>query len=1848
MILLRLLFALAIAQVSTAYRLNVPRVLLPYHPTVPVSFVLEVTHPIGGCFHWRSTRPDIVSVKSIDTTGAGCSDRAEIRSVAKPGSVGSSELSAVIFAEDKGSGTTLSCGVTVDEIATISIETTTKVLFVDAAPARMTVDAFNADGDRFSTLSELALEWELSSTSSNKAKPLRIVPFEQSTYEAPSEIVKLEKNRKKGYLILIEGVGTGTATLTTKFSDSYLQKVAAHNVELAVVANLLLVPSQDIYMPVHSVIPFQVLIVKQRGTEIVTMPNPSYELVIDGGNVASLDKKTSSVRALTTGNSAVHLLSSHVDVRAKAGLRPPSTVIHVVDPESVQWHVSGENWMLETGKQYTINVELLDEHGNVMFVADNSRFDTHVDENLLRVDYKSQNGTWLLVTPLKPAKTTLRTKFVSIIDANGKIIAQSGKIGGEQRATLVDPVKIVPPVIYLPYVSEKRAQIDLTATGGSGVFDWSSEDGHIATVELATGRLTANSLGNTVVVATDKRNDQLRDRADVHVLEVSGIGFGETVRETFVGENLELNLKFTGVTSDGELVEMSDCRNIRASVQVSDNSLLRHESNEESHLPKVGTGCGTVSLKGLSSGDARVTVSYMGHKASIDVAVYEKLKISEDSSAIALGSSHPLVISGGPRPWILDPANFYKTRENQEKSSQLQVTFENEKVIFKCSSTEGTEAVRVRVGNQKSSTLPLPIHSTVTVSICCAKPTRLEIFDNKPRPAKCPLNVHSMLIQTDAELVLRGSGACNGVATPLASINGLSTKWQTSDSSLVKIKKQGIQSDVTTGKKEGVATIEAHAGSLTAKYEITVSNGLTVEPSRLVLWNEAVSKGTFTISGGSGHFHVDNLPTAGAPVSVALRSRSLSVTPKNNGQISLRIADSCLIGQHADAEVRIADIHSLAIDAPQFVEIGQEVEVEILAQDETGASFEKEHRPLADAQLDASNQHVILKKIDGLRYTLRANSIGTVSLSATSKSSSGRVLSSRPHNVQIFSPIFLQPKRLTLIPDAKFQLEVVGGPQPTPPLDFSLNNSMIASIEPNALITSSELGWTSITGTVRVGDGHVTKDTVILRVASLGGIVLSASSQKVETGGRVNLRLRGIVAGAEDEEPFAFGGAIYPFKVTWSVSDPSVLSTTHPLGGDVVEPSENQFAIWFDAIRGGSVTVRAVVELNERARKHFVGQRKSFTTEITVTVEDALSLIQPEMAVNSVRVAPNSQLKMVTVWSQAAFSVPSDFSTRVSITSDGFLRTNGKEGSAVVAVRKLNSPDNETVLIPVTVSRVASLDVHPTSELRSAFENSPIVHLPVGAQIQLNVIPRDIRGRRLSAASNSINFRPHRFDLTDIIATNNNQTLTITLKNAGDTVLRIGDAANPSIATFIRLSASESILPRVAHKYANDLVVSDVICLQSNILSEDGSRWSSQSSSEGRINWLDEHQGVAQLAKAGNTFVRLHTSQQTIHSKISVLLPTSLRFPEQKPDFVSNDEHAVFMIPVTAITNNTSKSKISSIYGDCTHEQIRAFDTISAPFECQVAFVRKSKVISAVNWLTTSAVFSPSFGYGCEIRRLDSSISTSSIVIPDELLKDQFDARVTAKWASDGTILVADAQLEVPFHFAFNVEEKELVFSNMNQIDAALSVWVPSYDAKNIVVSGCEGDIVNVAKTSKITDKHSAKGNLFYNIHLNVKSAALFTEHAKKCQITVENTLTGQVVRVPVTVQLLDETAKQVFNALESRGIIDVLLILAQQYSHIIPTLLWTCLVGIIILAVAIYVKMNIFDKSGSFGDNTLNNSTHQTSMASSLNSTNVSLREPVFRSTPIAGSPQVALPTARERLRNQMGSSGDNRLWSY
>ncbi|VDM17903.1 unnamed protein product [Wuchereria bancrofti] len=141
-LLLRLLLWYAVL-LTDGYRLNVPRVLLPYHPSVQVTFDLIVSDSANGCITWRSTRPDTVSVKGVNPVGTkGCSAKAQITATSKY----AEEQMAVVFAEDKDAGVVLSCSVTVDVIRSISVSTTTKVLFLDASPAKIVVQAYNAEG----------------------------------------------------------------------------------------------------------------------------------------------------------------------------------------------------------------------------------------------------------------------------------------------------------------------------------------------------------------------------------------------------------------------------------------------------------------------------------------------------------------------------------------------------------------------------------------------------------------------------------------------------------------------------------------------------------------------------------------------------------------------------------------------------------------------------------------------------------------------------------------------------------------------------------------------------------------------------------------------------------------------------------------------------------------------------------------------------------------------------------------------------------------------------------------------------------------------------------------------------------------------------------------------------------------------------------------------------------------------------------------------------------------------------------------------------------------------------------------------------------------------------------------------------------------------------------------------------------------------------------------------------------------------------------------------------------------------------------------------------------------------
>ncbi len=108
--------------------------------------------------------------------------------------------------------------------------------------------------------------------------------------------------------------------------------------------------------------------------------------------------------------------------------------------------------------------------------------------------------------------------------------------------------------------------------------------------------------------------------------------------------------------------------------------------------------------------------------------------------------------------------------------------------------------------------------------------------------------------------------------------------------------------------------------------------------------------------------------------------------------------------------------------------------------------------------------------------------------------------------IQVFPPLELEPRNITLVIGAKFQVRVVGGPQPDSTLEFALANSKVAENRGVGLVEALTLGSTRLVARA-VGVNKVTKkkityseDQVDVHVVKFGGIRIRTPISRMRVG----------------------------------------------------------------------------------------------------------------------------------------------------------------------------------------------------------------------------------------------------------------------------------------------------------------------------------------------------------------------------------------------------------------------------------------------------------------------------------------------------------------------------------------------------------------------------------------------------------------------------------------------------------------------------------------------------------------------------------------------------------------------------
>lgn len=121
-------------------------------------------------------------------------------------------------------------------------------------------------GNAFTTLEGVEFNWKISSQHPVEGKErdwqrvLRFLRFAESKYhDVPATVEKFDRVGLKGYMVLLEGINTGSAKVSVELPyPEYHHIVAPLDVNIVVLANIILDPS-DVHILVGDAVAFRIL-----------------------------------------------------------------------------------------------------------------------------------------------------------------------------------------------------------------------------------------------------------------------------------------------------------------------------------------------------------------------------------------------------------------------------------------------------------------------------------------------------------------------------------------------------------------------------------------------------------------------------------------------------------------------------------------------------------------------------------------------------------------------------------------------------------------------------------------------------------------------------------------------------------------------------------------------------------------------------------------------------------------------------------------------------------------------------------------------------------------------------------------------------------------------------------------------------------------------------------------------------------------------------------------------------------------------------------------------------------------------------------------------------------------------------------------------------------------------------------------------------------------------------------------------------------------------------------------------------------------------------------------------------
>ncbi|XP_017475725.1 PREDICTED: nuclear pore membrane glycoprotein 210 isoform X2 [Rhagoletis zephyria] len=765
-ICLVILSLFALCSISVALKLNYPRVLLPIFNKISVNFTLEVIEK--GCFKWSSSRQDLILVTPLyEDVESECSYRATVTVLTRE----AHHNAAIVLAEDVTTGENLRCDVILDVIDKLGVHTTTRQLFLEEAPETFELRAEDSQGNEFTTLEGIEFSWVISSLSSrggnkNWAPALRFLTFNESPYHVvPPALEKFEAQRLKGYMVLLEGINTGTAKVTISIPYPEYSHVPKIEVFINVLANIILEPS-DVHLLPGDTINFRILQLKMGKLQEISL-NDQYFLEIEDSKVASISGN--SANALKLGKTVVVLRdrnapfdeeNSHLD-SALVKASTPSARVTVAEPVRLGLSLlPHNNWITVEGEKHEIALDLYTRDDHKITLGSRFSMQSELDEVLFYILSKNKNGSRIYGEAMREGVSPVYGYFKELTaQAELQIFSE----------LLLSPNKVILP--FDPNVV-KTQKIQFHARGGDGSFTWHSQNQrslHISQTGLVSTVIrhseSKRSQGDifeegailtthaTIRVALTK-NPKITRQADIYFLPPNKLEIIKHNFETALKDYVRLHVAIYAYVNE-TLVPFTRCENLVFDYEFS-NQIFQVDYNEPT-TQMQNNACQVVHLRSTAVGLTNLRISYKFQdkvlKDEVTLSVFEPLLVlnpTENEVILPIGSSRNIIYANGPQKMFTLESDLTKSLAYDgaiADISELGVGTQEPMHVFNVMCRKiGKTTFTFNIHNALLTSNFQPYISTVSTTVHCVKPRFLNLYATEQLRASCPMEVKNSLL----------------------------------------------------------------------------------------------------------------------------------------------------------------------------------------------------------------------------------------------------------------------------------------------------------------------------------------------------------------------------------------------------------------------------------------------------------------------------------------------------------------------------------------------------------------------------------------------------------------------------------------------------------------------------------------------------------------------------------------------------------------------------------------------------------------------------------------------------------------------------------------------------------------------------------------------------------------------------------------------------------------------------------------------------------------------------------------------------------------------------------------------